>query len=554
GQQHAGHTQITSKAIDCSGQDNVFLVLEQYFRVFQTSDSECHIEISTDNMAWTSVYTNDIQTPIGQVLGLDISNIAANQAEVYIRFRFQSQIDYYWIIDEVKVLDPVEIELELLSVSVDPYVVAPGQANIEVKVRNGGSGTITDANLFFYTTDSTQTTGGSVSLNIGPFGSKTITLPNSLPVDVPGKLEFTVMSDLADANLNNQKLGGFLYGLSFLPKKVVAFEEATGTWCGWCPRGTVNMDELHDRYPETTALIAVHNNDPMVVSAYDSWMGQQISGYPSGLIDRHPDPVDPGNFVDEYASFLQKTGPAELTVSAGFDGATRKVSIDVTTIFATPMNDEDFRIALVVTENGVTGTGSAWNQRNYYAGGGRGPMGGYENLPDPVPAAQMVYEHVARAIIGGATGKAGVIPTEITANTEYLYNASYTVPASYDVNEMEVIALLINNATGEIVGTGKAPVAAGTGIKQYGDAKFIMGIQNNPFEDVLKVNIMSPSAGDITFTLFDAMGRAVMNETRSVNQGDNAFAFDNLEIPNGVYTLTANMGTLGTMVERVVAK
>lgn len=34
-------------------------------------------------------------------------------------------------------------------------------------------------------------------------------------------------------------------------------------------------------------------------------------------------------------------------------------------------------------------------------------MGGFELLPNPVPAAKMTYNHVARAILGGWAGIPG---------------------------------------------------------------------------------------------------------------------------------------------------
>ena len=67
----------------------------------------------------------------------------------------------------------------------------------------------------------------------------------------------------------------------------------------------------------------------------------------------------------------------------------------------------------VVVEDGVRGTGSGYNQVNAYSGGANGPMGNYHNLPNPVPAAQMVYDHVARAILGNWVGTEASLPTSV---------------------------------------------------------------------------------------------------------------------------------------------
>ena len=47
------------------------------------------------------------------------------------------------------------------------------------------------------------------------------------------------------------------------PNKLVVGEEATGTWCGWCPRGAVALNWLDKDYYGYFQGIAVHNGDPM---------------------------------------------------------------------------------------------------------------------------------------------------------------------------------------------------------------------------------------------------------------------------------------------------
>src|SRR5699024_9870565 len=74
--------------------------------------------------------------------------------------------------------------------------------------------------------------------------------------------------------------------------KIVVGEEATGTWCGWCPGGHVFMDYMETKYSGYWAGIAVHNNDPMVDQTYDTGIGTKIQGYPSALVNRRT-AIDP---------------------------------------------------------------------------------------------------------------------------------------------------------------------------------------------------------------------------------------------------------------------
>ena len=50
----------------------------------------------------------------------------------------------------------------------------------------------------------------------------------------------------------------------------VVGEEATGTWCGWCPRGAVALNWMDHDYEGYWQGIAVHNGDPMSDADYDN--------------------------------------------------------------------------------------------------------------------------------------------------------------------------------------------------------------------------------------------------------------------------------------------
>ena len=101
-------------------------------------------------------------------------------------------------------------------------------------------------------------------------------------------------------------------------------------------------------------------------------------------------------------------------------------------------------MACALTEDGVTGTDAGYNQSNAYAGGGNGVMGGYESLPSSVPAAQMVYDHVARSIAPSFEGSSISFPANVNAGESVISNYSFTLPADWDENNMHIVGLLIS--------------------------------------------------------------------------------------------------------------
>ena len=74
---------------------------------------------------------------------------------------------------------------------------------------------------------------------------------------------------------------------------------------------------------------------------------------------------------------------------------------------------------------------------------GNGVMGGFETLGNPVPAAQMVYDHVARAIEPSFGGFANSFPATVNAGETHTVNGYFDIPAGWDENEIHIIGLLI---------------------------------------------------------------------------------------------------------------
>ena len=247
--------------------------------------------------------------------------------------------------------------------------------------------------------------------------------------------------------------------LSYRPTTRIFGEEATGTWCGWCVRGHVFMEYMENKYPDTWVGVAVHNQDPMVVTAYDESIANYIGGYPSGLVNRYDFgagyDVDPSQFEEAYNILIDRVVPADISISAAsYNEATRRLTFNVNATFAGNIG-RDFNVMAVIIENEVRGTTDGYNQVNYYSGGAVGPMGGYETLADPVPAADMVYQNVARALLGGWDGMAGIVDNPTVDGTNYAHTFNYTIPSTYRRENLVIAAVLIDRNTGEVVNSNK---------------------------------------------------------------------------------------------------
>jgi hypothetical protein len=423
-----------------------------------------------------------------------------------------------------------------------------------VKVVNGGSTAITSlkVDLTYNGSTTTQNVNG---VNIPTAGVYNVSLPStvlvagSLPVSA---VVYNVNGGAGDNTPSNDTLIEQINPIVPAPGKMVVGEEATGTWCQWCPRGAVFMDLFETKYQNFWAGIAVHNGDPMTVADYDTGIGTLIGGYPSALVDRMGD-VDPSGMSSDFFARLQTAPKATLVNGATWDPSSRVLNVSVRYNFALAANG-NYKAACVLTENGVTGTGAGWSQSNAYAGGNNGAMGGFESLPNPVPAAQMTYDHVARAIAPSFTGMAGIFPATVNAGDAHIVNYSFTLPASWDENEIEIIGLLID-PMGKIDNAGTADISTAvlngyeTGINaglstNVSQSNDVVVVPNPATEKAsLLLNLTADSEVEITMT--DLHGKVIRQGYYSNLSGGQSIGLNLNGLSSGIYVVNVLInGTL----------
>jgi hypothetical protein len=105
-----GHNaQLTTNAIDCSNQSTVIARFSNQYS-YASPNAQASLGVSTDNINFTyfPILTNIQAYDLSkseQLSNVDISSVAANQAVIYLRFRWIGNYEYTWRIDDVILLD-----------------------------------------------------------------------------------------------------------------------------------------------------------------------------------------------------------------------------------------------------------------------------------------------------------------------------------------------------------------------------------------------------------------------------------------------------------------
>ena len=465
---------------------------------------------------------------------------------VYIGWRDKDNNEAILGIDDVVVESLPNIDATLKSITIPDYVLK-GNTNVTGTVKNSGANAITSYNVTYSIDGGTASAAYSVTgQSIATMDSATFThnVPANLTVGQHTiKVTISNVNGGTDANPADNVLTKTVTATSSIPTKRVFCEEETSVLCGFCVRGIVYMDSIAKAYPNDWVGIACHSSylgtpEPMIVAAWDNGnlAFPNFGGLPSVIVDRTI-LDDPSNLFADYATQKAMIPPVDVALAnVTYNSTTKIISFDVNAKAVTT-GTINWRIDGAIYEMDVTasqdpGTASSeYNQHNYYSsadGYGYGPMGGFENLADPVPAAQMHYNYIGRAILGGYAGTAGSIPASITDGTTYTQTYTYTVPTTQDETQMHVVGFVVDQTSGKVLNSIQSNNIVLTGIPEVQTANF--RAFPNPSKGIINFEGLS-SNSQITVT--NILGKSLMTVK-------NVKFIDLTSYVNGVYFIKVN--------------
>ena len=255
---------------------------------------------------------------------------------------------------------------------------------------------------------------------------------------------------------------GFIITLKEQMPVTPVIEEFTGTWCGWCPRGIVGMDKVHEAYGDQVVQIAAHAGDIMEISAYSDVINTYASGYPTSTTDRQFS-ADPSfsSLKNALNSSFNRVALGAIELSAEWETAEQKTVIfNTTTRFSFTDYKDQYAIAFVLVEDGLTGTGSSWAQQNYYSGQSTGgDMTWWNQQGSPVTGIS--FNHVAVAGWNVKNGVNGSVNPDIDADIEQKYSFKGSISGNsliQDKTKLRAVALLIDRSTGNVENAAQSEI------------------------------------------------------------------------------------------------
>jgi len=508
-----------------------------------------NVNVSTNGgTTWTQLANvPGIATNAWATVHYDLSAYAGQSINLAFVYNSTDSWEYGAAVDNISIVVPPNNSIQYTTIvpaTGDPasYTLAGNNISVSGVVSNLGLNPITTYTVKY--TDGTTTWSDVKTVNISTFATGTFTISTPYTVALGSHPIKSWVQLTGDANHTDDTLNTVLVGASFMPTHQMVVEEGTGCWCGWCPRGAVFMDSMKVVHPNDVTLIAVHDKtggtDPMAVTVYDTGLTglPNFNGFPSIAVDRK-EILDPSQIFTGYADHGPDFGFADLTLTAVITGSVMNVS--TTAKPAIDLNGT-YQLALVITEDSVHNTASTYAQHNYYSSTSQNqPLVGaghnWQTSPNPIPAAQMWFDHVARVIVGSFTGQTGSLPSSMISGTTYNYSFN-NVPltSTWNTNKLTADLLLIDVTTGQILNSKSVTPTISVGIKTESNYKNVT-VYPNPTNNNFNVNVTLNVAQKATVSLCNITGQVMLTNNYNFNAGENLINISTDQLASGMYTL-----------------
>jgi len=224
--------------------------------------------------------------------------------------------------------------------------------------------------------------------------------------------------------------------------KKVLIEEFTGAWCGYCPDGAYRVKNLINDNDGRVVAVSLHAGNPTgdaMEIAHTNYLETtyQNTGFPSGMVDRvsvnGSTSLNRGYWEYVANGQLLKTAFCGLAIISEVNG--HNANVEVHAGFSSTLNGTDYRLTVYLIEDGVTGEGYGYDQRNYDNTIAESP---FYNLGDPIIGYE--HNHTLRAVLSKSLGDE-ISPSSLVSGGEHI--ETYTVDlSSYNKNNLSIVAFV----------------------------------------------------------------------------------------------------------------
>lgn len=359
--------------------------------------------------------------------------------------------------------------------------------------------------------------------SLGFMQSAEITIPNI--AQAPGRYvnicEITHVNGNADTYPDNSQTNT-LISIGTPYNRAAVMETLTDTGDGWSPAAIVAHEEIK-KYPVNVIGIDIHgytgSTDPFMTTTYAQLYDMGLVT-PVAIFNRnnmtYPD-YGYRYVQDEITGVLGTPSEAVIDINSKLSDDKKTIEFESTITFGIDYETTPYSVAYVLTEDGLTAT-----QANYFSSQYASQTGmSQTNLPsefvhlwNQAGSYTATFNNVARGIYE-CWGIQNSLSGKITNGEAKNHKLSISTPSTIaNFDKVNVIALLFDNESGEIVTAAKAKLGeTSVGIEDINSDK-----AQNEAQIMVTDGYVNVSASNAVVTIYNINGQ-VVKSTNVANNG-----------------------------------
>lgn len=445
------------------------------------------------------------------------------------------------------------------EIVMDDVYAAGSPETINVKFKNAGTTSFSGVTIN-WSSDGGATVN-AYPLNGFPFGpNASFTLAHNVQITFanPGtNTEIMVWTSnpggQTDANTSNDTLRKQIFvNNGTTVTRNVFIEEFTTAPCGFCPDGAYVLENVLAGNPTAIGL-GIHagfGTDAMTIPEHSTLASAFASGAPSAAIDRvrfsgESNVAISRNVWNSRVNLRRSVGAAvDFVINGSYDAASRTATVTVNANFVDFVLPGDIRLGMYVVEDNVDQTGQGYNQTNYY-----NTQGGHPYYQAGNPIVGYNHRHVVRDVFpsGNPWGDNNVIPTNPASNGSYSQTYNISIPTTWDVNEIDIVAFVGYYGTSvndrEILNAGKAKLTSlVTNISEVKADLESLNVFPNPSNNISNLKFNLSQSSSVNIELRDLTGKLILQEDyASMSKGNQLIQLNVADLKAGIYFVRLNI-------------
>ena len=427
--------------------------------------------------------------------------------------------------------------------------------------RNSGTDTLYSVTINWRINDGQLQQLVKTDLSVSRNQTWPFTAPKEMVLNTEGsvvvKVWVSMPNGVQDEKASNDTLTHTIQVIEKYPVRHMLIEEVTGTWCGYCPRAPIiYRTNVQPAFPNTI-FAAIHNGDGMTITESRDLQNTYVTGVPTGFVDRKKTLTGAGiDFAPEdWLGVLNNVDnrftPVDLKVYNYYDPTTGFWKIDVVSDFVFDLTCS-YRMNCYIIEDSLSGTGSNWDQRNFFNGGASEPYMSLQGAGDPIPGYK--HHHVVRKMLGGSWGQAGTIPATVKRGDRYVFSQTFKADSKWKMANVHIVGIvqqwdtdklkrpIINCVEGEVeLLTGTNSTTFHPGFRVF----------PNPVSDLVWVEYTATENSNSQIQIINSLGQEIHSQAANHQPGTHTLSISMEDFTPGIYFIKLT-NAKHVLVERVI--